>query len=158
MIPGAFVLKLKTRQWRLCIVKQIPEEPSSSFMLFGQNMKDKTTFQMEFKSHLETTLINYLADMTETDETNIALVLVSESPAVSCFESLWSLPGQYMYRKKVRAAFINALYQDLAMLQYSPQLSAPMQSAPPTIKSPPMKSAPPMKSRHSMQTRSKSSA
>lgn len=158
MIPGAFVLKLKTRQWRLCIVKQIPEEPSSCFMLFGQNMKDKTTFQMEFKSHLETTLINYLADMTEADEANIALVLVSESPAVSCFESLWSLPGQYMYRKKVRAAFINTLYQDLTMLQYSPQMKpAPptpqMQSAPPS-----MQSAAPMKSRHSMQTRSKSSA
>ena len=151
MINGAFVLKLKTRQWRLCIVKQVPEDPASCFMLFGQNTgnDNKSTFQMEFQPHRETTLMNYLADMTETDEAELRLVMVSDPPAVSCFESLWSLQGQCMYRKKVRAAFIsNTLYQDLNMLRLSPQLSAPSPR--------PMKSRP-MKSLHSMQTRSKSS-
>jgi hypothetical protein len=153
MIKGAFVLKLKTRQWRLCIVKQVPEDPASCFMLFGQNTgnDNKSTFQMEFQPHRETTLVNYLADMTEADEAELRLVMVSDPPGVSCFESLWSLQGQCMYRKKVRAAFIsNALYQDLNMLRLSPQLSAP------PMESRPMKSRP-MKSLHSMQTRSKSS-
>ena len=133
----------------MCIVKQVPEDPASCFMLFGQNMKDtgnynKSTFQMEFQPHRETTLMNYLADMTEADEAELRLVMVSDPPGVSCFESLWSLQGQCMYRKKVRAAFIsNTLYQDLNMLRLSPQLSAPSPQS--------------MKSLHSMQTRSKSS-
>jgi hypothetical protein len=141
---AAFVLKLKTGKWRLCVVKQVPEQTSSCWMLFGQNRKDKTTFQMEFASHHETTLINHLTDIC-SDEIELRLVLVSESPTVSCIESLWSLQGQELYRKQLRTAssLNNSLHQDLQMLRISPQ----MQPIPPSMQ--------PSQTRHSMQTRSK---
>lgn len=143
--PGAFVLKMKTRKWRLCVVKQVPAQRSSCWMLFGQNRADLSTFQMEFQPHQETTLINHLANMADTDEcmemeTQIRLVLVSDAPAVSCIESLWPLEGQEMYRKQLRtaSALIKSLHQDVHMLHISPQRQSPQQS----------------KSRHHMQTRS----
>jgi len=49
MPTGAFVLKMKTPKWRLCVVKQVPDESASSWMLFGQNKCNKVMFQMEFK-------------------------------------------------------------------------------------------------------------
>jgi hypothetical protein len=128
MNHGAFVLKMQMSKWRLCVVKQVPEQSSSCWMLFGQNRKTKTTFQMEFQPHQNATLINHLTDMADT-ETEIRLVLVSESPAVSCIESLWSLQGQEMYRKKVHSGslLINSLHQDLVMLSISPQMESPCQ-------------------------------
>jgi hypothetical protein len=148
MTLGAFVLKLKTPMWRMCVVKQVPEQSSSSWMLFGQNRKTKTTFQMEFQSYEETTLINHLTDMAH-DETEIRLVLVSESPAVSCIESLWSLQGQEMYRKQQRTSnlLFNSLRQDMRMLCISPQMQSPQ------MQSPQMQSP---QGHHSMQTRSQS--
>ena len=135
MQQGAFVLKMETSKWRLCLVKQVPEQSSSCWMLFGQNMKcdrnmkDKTTFQMEFQSHQETTLINHIVNMTDTDETNethsqIRLVLIRESPAVSCIGSLWALKGLEMYRKQIDTAsgLVNSLHQDVNMLRLSPQI------------------------------------
>lgn len=162
MIPGAFVLKMKTREWRLCVVKQIPKLSSSCWMLFGQNRNKRTTFQMEFQPHQETTLINHLvnmADMAETDvHLDLALVLVSDPPAVSCIESLWSLGGHEMYRKQIRteSALVNSLHQDMNMMcispqgnrkQPSPQQPSPQQQSPPQNQQ--------NKPRHPMQTRSK---
>jgi hypothetical protein len=158
MTLGAFVLKLKTPMWRMCVVKQVPEQSSSSWMLFGQNRKTKTTFQMEFQSYEETTLINHLTDMAH-DETEIRLVLVSESPAVSCIESLWSLQGQEMYRKQQRTSnlLFNSLRQDMRMLCISPQMQSPQMQSPqmqsPQMQSPQMQSP---QGHHSMQTRSQS--
>jgi len=137
---GAFVLKLKTPMWRLCVVKQVPEQSSSCWMLFGQNRKTKTTFQMEFQPYQETTLINHLTDLAECDETELRLVLVSEPPAVSCIASLWSLQGQEMYRKQLRTA--SSLHQDMQMLRISPQIQQMQQQQQ-------------IKSSHPMQTRSK---
>ena len=146
---------MKTSKWRLCLVKQVPEQSSSCWMLFGQNMKcdqnmkAKPTFQMEFQSHQETTLINHIVNMTDTDETNethsqLRLVLIRESPAVSCIESLWALKGLEMYRKELRtaSALNHSLHQDVNMLRFSPQIEDSTQIEP---------SHP----RHSMQTRSK---
>ena len=158
MTPAAFVLKLKTGKWRLCVVKQVPEQTSSCWMLFGQNRKTKTTFQMEFQSHHETTLINHLTDMTEADEIELRLVLVSESPTISCIESLWSLQGQELYQKQLRTAssLNNSLHQDLQMLRISPQIQPIHKSVQPSqsMQSQSMQSQS-MQSRHSMQTRSK---
>lgn len=137
---GAFVLKLKTPMWRLCVVKQVPEQSSSCWMLFGQNRKTKTTFQMEFQPYQETTLINHLTDLAECDETELRLVLVSEPPAVSCIASLWLLQGQEMYRKQLRTA--SSLHQDMQMLRISPQIQQMQQQQQ-------------IKSSHPMQTRSK---
>jgi hypothetical protein len=148
MNHGAFVLKLKTPMWNMCVVKQVPEQSSSSWMLFGQNRKTKTTFQMEFQPHQEMTLINHLTDMAH-DETEIRLVLVSESPAVSCIESLWSLQGQEMYRKQRRASSLS-LHQDIRMLCISPQMQSPQMQSP-QMQSPQMQSS---RGHHSMQTRS----
>lgn len=129
MIPGAFVLKMKTKGWRLCLVKQVPEESKSCWMLFGQNMKDKTTFQLEFQSYEETTLINHLVNMTDTDETKethsqIRLVLIRESPEVSHIGTLWALEGLEMYRKELHTgnALLKSLHQDINMLRLSPQI------------------------------------
>jgi hypothetical protein len=163
MTPAAFVLKLKTGKWRLCVVKQVPEQTSSCWMLFGQNRKTKTTFQMEFQSHHETTLINHLTDMTEADEIELRLVLVSESPTISCIESLWSLQGQELYQKQLRTAssLNNSLHQDLQMLRISPQIQPIHKSVQPSqsMQSQSMQShsmqSHSMQSRHSMQTRSK---
>jgi len=135
-------LKLKTLKWRICVVKQVPEQSSSCWMLFGQNRKTKTTFQMEFQSYQETTLINHLTDLVEHDETNLRLVLVGEPPAVSCIASLWPLQRQEMYQKQLRTAssLNSSLHQDLNMLRISPQITIQNQ---------------PIHSRHPMQTRSK---
>ena len=125
--PGAFVLKMKTSKWRLCVVKQVPAERASCWMLFGQNRNERTTFQMEFQPHHETTLINHITNMANMAETDVrldlVLVLVSDAPAVSCIESLWSLKGHEMYRKQIRtaSALINSLHQDMNMLCISPQ-------------------------------------
>jgi hypothetical protein len=144
--PGAFVLKMKTREWRLCVVKQVPADSLSCWMLFGQNRMDRTTFQIEFQPHQETTLINHITNMadTETDvHLGLVLVLVSDPPAVSCIESLWSLKGHEMYRKQIRtaSALVNSLHQDIHMLRISPQ----MQSL--QMKSLQMQSTHPMKTR-----------
>jgi hypothetical protein len=158
--PGAFVLKMKTRNWRLCVVKQVPAERSSCWMLFGQGRADLTTFQMEFQTHQETTLINHLANMADADEcmkmeTQIRLVLVRDAPAVSCIESLWPLEGQEMYRKQLgtASALINSLHQDMNMLCISPQGNRNegnrKQPSPPQNQT---------KSRHHMQTRSQTQA
>lgn len=129
MTTGAFILKMKTKGWRLCVVKQVPEDPKSCWMLFGQNMKDKTTFQLEFQPHQETTLINHLANMTDTDETKethsqIRLVLIRESPEVSHIGTLWAAKGLEMYRKELRtaSALFNSLHQDIHMLRLSAQI------------------------------------
>jgi hypothetical protein len=145
--PGAFVLKLKTPEWRLCVVKQVPEQPSSCWMLFGQHRKTKTTVQMEFQPYQETTLINHLTDLTECDETELRLVLVDQPPAISCIASLWALQGQEMYRKQLRTAssLNNSLDQDMQMLRISPQMQQMQQ----------MQQQQQIKSRHPMQTRSK---
>ena len=150
MTSGAFVLKLKTPGWRLCVVKQVPEQSSSCWMVFGQNRKNKSTFQMEFQPHQETTLINHLTDLAcsadecNADETELRLVLVDQPPAVSCIASLWSLQGQEMYRKQLRTAssLHSSLHQDMQMLRISPQMQQ-------------MQQMQEIKSRHSMQTRSK---
>ena len=168
MLPGAFVLKLKTPGWRLCVVKQVPEQTSSCWMLFGQNRNNpktgtgtgtrtnpKTTFQMEFQSHQDITLINHLTDLAEHDETELRLVLVSEPPAVSCIASLWQLQGQEMYRKQLRTAssLHSSLHQDLNMLRISPQMQQQQQ---PQQQQPQYQNQQPQQqSMHSMQTRSK---
>ena len=118
---------MKTSKWRLCVVKQVPAERASCWMLFGQNRNERTTFQMEFQPHHETTLINHITNMANMAETDVrldlVLVLVSDAPAVSCIESLWSLKGHEMYRKQIRtaSALINSLHQDMNMLCISPQ-------------------------------------
>jgi hypothetical protein len=129
MITGAFILKMKTKGWRLCVVKQVPEEARSCWMLFGQNMKDKTTFQLEFQPHQETTLINHLVNMADTDETKetqsqLRLVLIRESPEVSHIGTLWALKGLEMYRKELHtgSALLNSLHQDIYMLRLSAQI------------------------------------
>jgi hypothetical protein len=152
MTTGAFVLKMKTHNWRLCVVKQVPEDSKSSWMLFGQNMKcdqnmkDKTTFQLEFQPHQETTLINHIVNMTDTNETKethsqIRLVLIRESPEVSHIGTLWAAKGLEMYRKELRTAtaLFNSLHQDIHMLRLSAQIEEP----------------PKMEPSHCMQTRSK---
>ncbi len=152
MTSAAFVLKLKMPEWRLCVVKQVPAQSSSCWMLFGQNRKTKTTFQMEFQPHYETTLINHITDMAECDETELRLVLVSQPPAVSCIASLWSLQGQEMYRKQLRTAgsLNSSLHQDMNMLRISPQMQqTQMQMQTQQTQE--------IKSIHPMQTRSKSS-
>lgn len=156
MQQGAFVLKLKTRNWRMCVVKQVPDEPSSSWMLFGQSRADLSTFQMEFQPHQNTLMINHLANMAddgEEMETQIRLVLVSDAPAVSSIESLWPLGGQEMYRKQLRAAsaLINSLYQDVHMLCISPQGNRNDHQPSPQQN----KTRHQMQTRHQMHTRSK---
>ena len=152
MINGAFVLKMKTPMWCLCVVKQAPDVRASSWMLFGQNKsksKSNATFQMEFKPHQEMTLINHLVNMAMTDATpldetyaEVRLVIVAESPAISCIESLWSLKGVEMYRDRLHtpSSLCTALYQHVHVLSMSPQIQDPEAHSP----------------QHSMQTRSKS--
>uniref|UniRef100_A0A6C0M335 Uncharacterized protein n=1 Tax=viral metagenome TaxID=1070528 RepID=A0A6C0M335_9ZZZZ len=165
MLPGAFVLKLKTPRWRLCVVKQVPEQPSSCWMLFGQNRNNpktgtgtKATFQMEFQSHQDLTLINHLTDLADHDETELRLILVSEPPAVSCIASLWQLQGQEMYRKQLRMAssLHSSLHQDLNMLRISPQMQPqPQQQQPQGNRNQNQQQPKAKQSMHSMQTRSK---
>jgi hypothetical protein len=152
MIQGAFVLKMKTREWRMCVVKQVPEQSASNFMLFGQGTnqgtknKDKTTFQMEFKPSQESMLIQHMANMGNMGNmgAEIRLVLVTDAPAVSCIGSLWSSKGLEMYRRELytETALVNSLHQDMNMLNLSPQVAKPV-------------TKPVTKPRHSMQTRSK---
>jgi hypothetical protein len=157
MPTGAFVLKMKTTRWRLCVVKQEPDVSASSWMLFGQNKsrsKSNATFQMEFKPHQETTMI--LVNMASNDDDDDAcaklrLVLVAESPAISCIESLWSLKGVEMYRTKP-SSLCTALHQYVHMLSMSPQLQPQQQSQP--QQSQPQQSQP-QQSNHPMQTRSR---
>jgi hypothetical protein len=159
---GAFVLKMKTPKWRLCVVKQEPDQPASSWMLFGQNKCNKfksnstnfKTFQMEFKPHQETTLIKHLVTMASNDDdaahAELRLVLVAESPAISCIESLWSLKGLEMYRTKP-SSLCTALHQAVHMLSFSPQTQPP-QTQPPQTQP---QTSQPQQSSHSMQTRSR---
>jgi hypothetical protein len=132
MIHGAFVLKMKTPSWRLCVVKQVPDQRESSWMLFGQN-KSLKKFQMEFQSHQETILVRHLVKMASSVDddfhADLRLVLVAESPAISCIESLWPLKGLEMYRNRFHAPnhLHDALHQDVYMLSLSPQLAQPHQ-------------------------------
>jgi hypothetical protein len=151
MMKGAFVLKMKTHEWRMCVVKQVPELSASSFMLFGQgtnqNTKDKTTFQMEFKPCQETMLIQHMANMGNMGA-EIRLVLVTDAPAVSCIGSLWSSKGLEMYRRELYTvkSLIDSLHQDMNMLNLSPQVAKPVTK---------QVTKQVTKPRHSMQTRSK---
>ena len=160
MIQGAFVLKMKTRDWRMCVVKQVPELSTSNFMLFGQGTnqgtnqgtKDKTTFQMEFKPSQETMLIQHMGNMGNMGNmgAEIRLVLVTDAPAVSCIGSLWALKGLEMYRRELYTvkSLIDSLHQDMNMLNLSPQLQQAQQH---------QQAQQAQQSRHSMQTRSKAS-
>ena len=132
----------------MCVVKQAPDQPASSWMLFGKNKSNKETLQMEFKSHEATQLINHLVNMTMTDAMSIEnsyaelrLELVPESPAISSIGSLWSLKGLEMYRNRFHtpSSLNDALQQDVYMLSLSPQMLKQSHKAP----------------YHSMQTRSK---
>jgi hypothetical protein len=143
MINGAFVLKMKTPKWRLCVVKQAPDQRESSWMLFGQNKSNQAIFQLEFKSHQETIMVRHLVNLASDDNdfhAELRLVLVAESPAISCIESLWPLKGIEMYRNKP-INLHDALHQDVYMLSISPQIQDPEAHSP----------------QHSMQTRSKAS-
>jgi hypothetical protein len=150
MNQGAFVLKMKTREWRMCVVKQVPELSASSWMLFGQGTNQdnsKTPFQLEFKPHQETMMIQHMANMANMEnmgnmKVQLRMVLVTESPAVSCIGSLWALKGLEMYRRELdtEKSLVNSLHQDMNMLNLSPQVAKPV-----------------AKPRHSMQTRSKAS-
>ena len=160
---------MKTRDWRMCVVKQVPELSESSWMLFGesmsqgtnQNMKDKTTFQMEFKSLQETMLIQYMANMVNmanmaNTTVQLRMVLVTESPAVSCIGSLWALKGLEMYRRELNTekSLVNSLHQDMNMLNLSPQLST-TQAQRQRQQQQQQQQQQHSQSRHSMQTRSK---
>jgi len=134
MINGAFVLKMKTPTWRLCVVKQVPDQRESSWMLFGQHKTNKSKFQMEFGSHQETILVKHLVKMASVDDDHdfyaeLRLVLVAESPAISCIESLWSLKGIEMYHNRFHTPnyLHDALHQDVYMLSLSPQIAQPHQ-------------------------------
>jgi hypothetical protein len=154
MQQGAFVLKLKTRNWRMCVVKQVPDEPSSSWMLFGQSHADLSTFQLEFKPHQETMLIQHIADMSST-EANMSLqlrmVVVTEPPAVSCIGTLWPLKGLEMYRHDLdtEQSLVNAMHQSIYMLNLSPQVSKQTHQQKQT------QQQSQTQSQHSMHTRSK---
>jgi len=142
---------MKTHEWRMCVVKQVPEQAASNFMLFGQSMNQgtnqhKTTFQMEFKPSQEPMLIQHMANMANMANmgAEIRMVLVTDAPAVSCIGSLWSSKGLEMYRRELytETALVNSLHQDMNMLNLSPQVAKPVTKQV-------------TKPRHSMQTRSK---
>jgi hypothetical protein len=165
MMKGAFVLKMKTHEWRMCVVKQVPELSASNFMLFGQSMKDKTTFQMEFNPCQESMLIQHMANMGNMGMANmgtgnmgaeIRLVLVTDAPAVSCIGSLWSSKGLEMYRRELYTvkSLIDSLHQDMNMLNLSPQLQQARQQQ---QQQQHQQAQQAQQSRHSMQTRSKAS-
>jgi hypothetical protein len=109
---------------------------------------------MEFKPHQETTLIKHLVTMASNDDdaahAELRLVLVAESPAISCIESLWSLKGLEMYRTKP-SSLCTALHQAVHMLSFSPQTQPP-QTQPPQTQP---QTSQPQQSSHSMQTRSR---
>jgi hypothetical protein len=150
MQQGAFVLKIKTRDWRMCIVKQVPELAASSWMLFGESMNEstKTTFQLEFKPYQETMLIQHIVDMAEANrKVQLRMVLVTDAPAVSCIRSLWALKGLEMYQREMDTdkSLVNSLHQDMNMLTLSPQVFKQAQQ---------QQQQQQHQSRHSMQTRS----
>lgn len=154
MQQGAFVLKMETRNWRMCVVKQVPELSTSSWMMFGESMKDKnkTTFQLEFKPHQETMMIQHVVAMAEAKteanrKVQLRMVLVTDAPAVSCIGSLWSLNGLEMYREDLDTenSLVNSLHQSIYMLNLSPQVAEQPQKQAQSQQS---------QSRHSMQTRS----
>jgi len=158
MLHGAFVLKMKTPKWRLCVVKQVPDQRESSWMLFGQHKSNKATFQMEFQSHQETILVRHLVKMASVDDdfhADLRLELVAESPAISCIESLWSLKGIEMYRTKPNHLhdLHDALHQDVYMLSLSPQMQDPKISQPQQPQPQPQPQQP--QPQHPMQTRSR---
>ena len=136
MIPGAFVLKMKTPQWHLCVVKQAPDQSASSWMLFGQRRNQaRETFQMEFMPHQETIMVAHLVNMAMPDSddesyADLRLVLVAESPAISCIGSLWHLKGLEMYRNRFHmpSSLSHALHQEVYMLRLSPQIPQTQQS------------------------------
>jgi hypothetical protein len=153
MQQGAFVLKIKTRDWRMCVVKQVPELDASSWMLFGQgtNQSTKTTFQLEFKPYQETTLIRHIVDMANmanmgNTPVQLRMVVVTDTPVISSIGSLWALKGLEMYRRKLDTehSLVNSLHQDMNMLTLSPQVFKQAQQAQQA-----------QQARHSMQTRSK---
>jgi hypothetical protein len=133
MFPGAFVLKLKTRQWRLCVVKQVTGDPRSNWMLFGERkIKPSERFQLEFERHQEMQLTNHILNMamtnlaTEASYAEISLVLIADPPATSSIETLWSLKGIEMYRGNricTTERLYTALHQDIYMLSLTPQTS-----------------------------------
>jgi hypothetical protein len=159
MFPGAFVLKLKTRQWRLCVVKQVPSDVRSKWMLFGERkIKPRERFQLEFTSHQEMQMINHIVNMamtklaTEAAYAEISLVLITDPPATSSIETLWSLKGIEMYcgnRICTPERLYNALHQDVYMLSLTPQTS---QSQPQSRNSKPHRHA---HAHHPMKTRSR---
>ena len=96
---------------------------------------------MEFKSHQNGIMITHLVKLARAEsDTEIRLVLVAESPAISCIESLWALKGLEMYRDKPKHLY-ETLQSAVQMLSLSPQMLKPSHKAP----------------YHSMQTRSKAS-
>lgn len=102
---------------------------------------------MEFGSHQETIMIKHLVNLAsdDADYAELRLVLVAESPAISCIDSLWSLKGIEMYRNRFYTPIDlhDALHQDVYMLSTSPQIAQPQ---------PPNQSN---QSNHPMQTRSR---
>jgi hypothetical protein len=150
MLHGAFVLKMETPKWRLCVVKQVPDQRESSWMLFGQHKTNKSKFQLEFQSCQDTILVRHLVKMASASvdddfHADLRLVLVAESPAISCIESLWPLKGLKMYRTKPSHLhqLHDALHQDVYMLSLSPQIAQPQQISQP------------LQPHHPMQTRSR---
>ena len=133
MFPGAFVLKLKTKQWRLCVVKQVPGVSKSNWMLFGQRkINPRERFQLEFASHQEMQMVNHIVNlaMTELDTdasyAEIRLVLITEPPANSSIDTLWALKGIEMYRGNRICSperLYTTLHQDVYMLSLTPQTS-----------------------------------
>jgi hypothetical protein len=80
-------------------------------------------------SHQETMMIAHLVNlaMTDSDDESYAdlrLVLVAESPAISCIGSLWPLKGLEMYRNRFHtpSSLSHALHQEVYMLGLSPQI------------------------------------
>ena len=133
MFPAAFVLKINTRQWRLCLVKQVPGDSSSNWMLFGgHKIKPNDMFQIEFKPTQEMQLINHLVNLamternTKTSYAEICMELITNPPAVSCITTLWSLKGIEMYwgkRIHTPEKLYNNLHHDVCMLSLTPQTS-----------------------------------
>jgi len=165
MFPAAFVMKTNTKKWRLCLVKQVPSDSSSKWMLFGEHkINPNQMFQTEFKPYQETQLINHMVDLAMTERRNtkssyaeICMELITDPPAVSCITTLWSLKGTEMYRRN-RIRTSNDLYihlrHDISLLSLTPQISQPSEQQQ-VASSPPQQSSQSHQSRHLMQTRSR---
>ena len=158
----------------MCVVKQEPDQSASSWMLFGRPRREKkeTTFQMEFKAFQEGMLVKHLVNLAMTDSESenpydpyaeIRLVLVAESPAISCIESMWSLKGMEMHRDRfyTPSSLCTALQQDVHMLSISPQMKSPQMKSPqmksPQMKSPQMSHQPQQQQQHQQQQQSSQS-